>query len=85
MSQFKAGISTLTIQNLVEICEKDLSVELSKDAVQKVEKSADHVDQIIKSGNVTYGINTGFGPFAVPLFQKKILQNCRIIFFEVTV
>lgn len=71
MSQFKAGISTLTIQNLVEICEKDLSVELSKDAVQKVEKSADHVDQIIKSGNVTYGINTGFGPLCSTVISKE--------------
>ncbi len=71
MSQFEAGIQTLSIQNLVEICESKSAIRLSKKAIQKVEQSAGYVAQIIERGDVTYGINTGFGPLCSTIISKE--------------
>jgi histidine ammonia-lyase len=68
---FKAGIKTLTIKNLISICEGKMLVKLSREAIQKVEESAGYVDKIIENGNVTYGINTGFGPLCSTIISKE--------------
>ncbi len=44
---------------------------LSVKAIYKVEESAGYVDQIVESGNVTYGINTGFGPLCSTIISKE--------------
>lgn len=46
-------------------------VKLSREAIQKVEESAGYVDKIIENGNVTYGINTGFGPLCSTIISKE--------------
>lgn len=71
MRRFQIGLDTLTIQDLIQICDSNLKVELSTQAIQNVEKSAGYVDKIIESGNVTYGINTGFGPLCSTIISKE--------------
>lgn len=68
---------SLTVEDLVSITRKDLSVSLSGDAMKNVKKSRDVVDKLVAEGCPMYGINTGFGKFsdvAIPENEINLLQ-----------
>ena len=71
MSTLQVGIDTLTITNLIRICEDNMLVDLSKKTIQQVEQSAEYVEKIIENGKITYGINTGFGPLCNTIISKE--------------
>lgn len=58
---FKLGIDRLTIAKVILILEKKISIELTKEAIAKINNSARCVENVIKNKKTTYGVNTGFG------------------------
>ena len=71
MKNFEFGIDHLTVDKVVSIANRDLHAGLSAAAVQKINQSQQHVQQIVKNGETVYGINTGFGA----LSNKKISER----------
>lgn len=71
MSVFKLGIDTLSIQNVIDICTGKIVAQLSDAARNKVRSSSENVAKIVESGDVVYGVNTGFGPLCSTIISKE--------------
>jgi histidine ammonia-lyase len=72
----------LSIKDLVNVARNNFTVQLSENAVQKVNKSRAYVDKLVDSEAVVYGITTGFGKFSDTYISKedtKELQRNLII------
>ena len=52
---------SLTIEGAISVANGDNTAVLAKSARRRMEQSRKGVEQIIDSGEVVYGINTGFG------------------------
>lgn len=80
---FNYGIDTLTIENVMAVASGKLKGVLSKEAVEKINTSHQHVQEIVSGNKTVYGVNTGFGILAnTPIseedtatLQYKILQS----------
>lgn len=68
---FKLGLDNLSIQNLIDIVEGDLKIGLDASTRKRVKESAAHVAEIVGSGEVVYGVNTGFGPLCNTIISKE--------------
>lgn len=83
MSQFKFGTDRLTVYNAIALAKRDIQGVLDKDTRQRIAASRAHVQEIVESRTIVYGINTGFGALAgsvispsdAALLQYKILQS----------
>lgn len=74
--------NSLAIEEFVNVVRKGYKVELSKEAVKKVEESRQVVDEIVDREEIVYGITTGFGKFSDILISKdetKKLQKNLIM------
>lgn len=72
----------LTLEQIEEVGRHGASIELSKQARDKVLQSRKVVDDIIAQKKVVYGVTTGFGSFCdtvIPTEESKILQRNLII------
>lgn len=72
----------LTIKDVVEVARNNQKIELSEQAVSKIRKSREYVDNLVDKGAVVYGITTGFGKFSDVFISKedtKTLQRNLII------
>jgi histidine ammonia-lyase len=65
---------TLTIDELVSVARNGVKVKLSPKAEQKVQKAAQFVANWIDSGEVIYGVTTGFGPFSEVVISEEKAQ-----------
>jgi len=84
MSQtFKYGIDKLTIGKALAIASGEIKGVLDKKAIEKIEASHQHVNDLVANGKTVYGVNTGFGILAntkisqedTATLQHKILQS----------
>jgi histidine ammonia-lyase len=83
MNEFKYGIDKLTVLLAIDIATGKKRALLSKEAVEKIKTSQQHVEEIVNNNRTVYGINTGFGILAnTPIsaedtttLQHKILQS----------
>lgn len=71
MNNFRFGIDHLTVAKVLAISDKTIKATLSKEAVEKINKSKERVEEIVVNGETVYGINTGFGALA----DKKISEE----------
>jgi len=71
MKEFPAGVETLSVQDLIQICEDNRRIKLTAEAAQKVDESANHVHRMIENGDIVYGINTGFGPLCNTIISNE--------------
>lgn len=72
----------LTINDVVNVARQGYSVEVSQEAIAKVEKARKLVDELVDNKETVYGITTGFGKFSdVPISKEetKDLQRNLII------
>jgi histidine ammonia-lyase len=72
----------LSIKDLVNVARNNFTVQLSENAVQKVNKSRAYVEKLVDSEAVVYGITTGFGKFSDTYISKedtKELQRNLIV------
>ncbi|QEK11069.1 histidine ammonia-lyase [Crassaminicella thermophila] len=74
--------NSLTLEDLVKVSRENYKVELAKEAIERVSKSREAVDEFVEEGKVIYGITTGFGKFSDVLISKdqtKELQRNLIV------
>jgi len=74
--------SNLSLDDLINVCRKNYSVELSEEAKINILASRKKVDEFIESNKTIYGITTGFGKFSDVNITKEdsiLLQKNLII------
>ena len=63
------------IDDLISLSSKNLHVDLTQDAWNRVSACRDVVEKVIHSGQRVYGVNTGFGSFSkVPVSKENLAQ-----------
>ena len=74
--------NNLTLEEFVEVARMGKEIELSQEAIAKVEKARALVDKLVDENKVVYGITTGFGKFSDVVItgeETKTLQRNLII------
>ncbi len=61
----------LTIKDVVDVARNNQTIQLSEQAVGKIKKSREYVDNLVDKGAVVYGITTGFGKFSDVFISKE--------------
>ena len=56
--------NTLDVDSLVLLSSGKYNIDLTEESWNKVKAGREVVDNIVESGEVAYGINTGFGLFS---------------------
>ena len=82
MSKVILDGNSLTLEDFIRIVRGGHKVELSKEAMVKVEKARNLVDRFVEEEKVVYGITTGFGKFSdlvISSEEAKTLQRNLII------
>src|SRR5690554_3272832 len=82
MSKVILDGNSLTLEDFIRIVRGGYKVELSNDAMAKVEKARNLVDRFVEEEKVVYGITTGFGKFSdlvISSEEAKTLQRNLII------
>ena len=83
MNVFNYGADRLTSGRAIQLMNRSLQGNLSRESVEAIKASQEHVQQIVKNNKTVYGINTGFGILAntkisdadTQTLQYKILQS----------
>lgn len=83
MKQFILDGHSLTMNSLNEMVFTEGKFSLSDAAAAEVKKSRDYIDSRIKTGEVMYGVNTGFGAFSsvrisdqdIEQLQKNLIRS----------
>lgn len=77
--KFQYGEDTMTSSLAIQIANGNIKGQLTEQTVKKVVQSAQYVQEIVDSGKIVYGINTGFGPLCTTLINpadtKKLQEN----------
>ncbi|WP_156307041.1 histidine ammonia-lyase [Sphingobacterium endophyticum] len=79
MNSFKYGEDYLSSSIALSIAKSTCEGILTEETIEKINQSANYVQEIVDSGKVVYGINTGFGPLCTTLISpqdtKKLQEN----------
>ncbi len=75
--------SSLTIEDVVAVARFGAKVELDEKQKEAIEISREYIEDVLKSGQAVYGINTGFGKFCdtaisdeeLELLQKNLIYS----------
>lgn len=68
---------TLTIDEIVQVARHRMKVSLSAQARKNVESSSQLVAQLVDSGEVIYGVTTGFGPYSEVIIPRNRLGELQ--------
>ena len=68
----------LTGPEVVAVARRKVKVDISSVAVELMQTSRDIVEQVVKSGQATYGINTGFGALSTTRIDDSKLANLQM-------
>lgn len=64
MKQVIIDGQSLTIETVIEVAhDPAIHVNLSNEAVERINKASEAVANFIETGQIAYGITTGFGAF----------------------
>lgn len=72
----------LTLESFIRVARDGARVDICPQAVQRMQRSREVVEDIIRSGRPAYGINTGFGDFSrisISEEDASLLQNNLIL------
>ncbi|HPR17020.1 MAG TPA: histidine ammonia-lyase [Candidatus Cloacimonadota bacterium] len=72
----------LTLNDVQNVAYNFTKIELHPEAVEKIDRCRDYVEQIIREDRVVYGLTTGFGKFStirIPLDELEELQENLIV------
>ena len=70
--------NSLTIEQVISVSNFNTKVRLSNSSISTIKDSRNLVENIISSGDVVYGINTGFGALSnvtIPTYKLEDLQS----------
>jgi histidine ammonia-lyase len=81
--EFQYGIDQLTVGKAIAIASGTLKAVLTREAIEKINASQNHIRELVANGKVVYGVNTGFGILAntriseadTTTLQHKLLQS----------
>ena len=74
--------NSLTLEKFIDVTRKNKKVELTPEAIEKVNKARALVDRYVEDNKVVYGLTTGFGKFSDVVIngeETKTLQRNLII------
>lgn len=77
MSVVRIGSKPLQIEDVVNVARKGYTVELTQEAVDRIKKSRDLVDEFVESKKTIYGITTGFGKFSDVAISKEDTEELQ--------
>lgn len=63
--------NSLTIEDIVKVARYNYEVKIKEEAIERIQKSRDVVDEFVDSEQVVYGITTGFGKFSDVVISKE--------------
>jgi len=83
MESLKLGLKPLSLEDVRDVAVHGRRVELSPQAVKKIEKAHQFLQAQIKKGETLYGVNTGFGlmsnvkipPVDIEQLQYNLLRS----------
>ncbi len=78
MKTFNYGIDSLTPRLALEIANGQLNADLNREAVDKINRSRQAIDEIVANKAVLYGVNTGFGPLCTTLISPEKTVELQI-------
>ena len=61
----------LTLEDVVNVAREGYQITLTPESIAEVERSRQYVDELVASGEVVYGITTGFGNFSNVHISKE--------------
>ncbi len=67
----------LSIKDFIKVVRENEQVELSKDAIDRINRARGYIDEAIKSGQTIYGVNTGFGELSHVRIEDKDLNQLQ--------
>lgn len=67
----------LTLEDLVQVAIENTPLDISKEALKRVDSSRQCVESRLQSGETFYGINTGFGALANVSIPKERLSDLQ--------
>ncbi len=71
MPKFKLNGEGLVLEDFIKVTRGFSEVELTEEAVEKVNKARELVDRYVEQDKVEYGITTGFGEFSKVIISKE--------------
>ncbi len=75
--------SGLTIEDLVKVARHGEKVELSREAVQRINRCREMLEKKIQAREIMYGVNTGIGEFSeVVLTDEQVEQFQRYLIYN---
>lgn len=69
--------SLLTIEQVLEVAYQHTPVRLTAEAIGKVERAARAVQDLLKRGEIVYGVTTGFGAFKDRIISPDQVENLQ--------
>lgn len=82
MEKIRINGNDLNLEQFIKVTREMAKVEISEDAIKRVEESRALVDKFVKENKIVYGITTGFGNFSDVIIngeETKTLQRNLII------
>jgi len=70
--------NTLTLEEVRRVVFEKEEVAISQESIDKVNKSHEAVQRIVKEKRVIYGINTGFGKFSDVLIDEEHVEELQL-------
>ena len=70
--------NTLSPAEVYAVASENIEIKLSEDSWNRIVKSRKVVDDILDSGEVVYGINTGFGSLVDTIISNEHLQDLQV-------
>lgn len=66
----KLGLERLTLENFIKVARERYKVEISDEAMEKVQIAREYVEKLVDESKVVYGLTTGFGKFSDIVISK---------------
>lgn len=67
---------SLTLRDLVAVAREGYSVEISEDAIKKINRSSSLIQKWVKENRIIYGVTTGFGDLSTVKVDK---EKCSLL------
>jgi histidine ammonia-lyase len=68
---------SLTLEQVEQVAVDHYQVKLADGIIEKINKSRDVIEQILNSGKIVYGINTGFGYLKNTVISVEEIENLQ--------
>ncbi|MCK5759009.1 MAG: aromatic amino acid lyase, partial [Clostridiales bacterium] len=72
----------LTLEEFIAVSRHNATVEISAQAIQRIDNSRQTVNEFVENEEIVYGVTTGFGRFSevcVTKEQSKLVQKNLIV------